>query len=108
MHLALWRVMMRLLRQSALFGSAVKTVAVLLVTAGCTRAEAIDKIPNGTEVTVVTQDGSTVRGKIVSVEGDVVKLTGERPNSTTEITRSRITEVKRVADVTPVATETAA
>jgi hypothetical protein len=93
--------MMRLLRQSALLGSAVKTLAVLLVTAGCTRAEAIDKIPAGTEVTVVTQDGSTVRGKIVSVEGNVVKLAGESPNSTTEITRSRISEVKRVADATP-------
>jgi hypothetical protein len=96
--------MMRLLRQSALFGSAVKTLAVLLVTAGCTRAEAIEKIPAGTEVTVVTQDGSTVRGKIVSVDGDVVKLTSDSPNATTEVTRSRITEVKRVADVTPAAT----
>ena len=94
---------MRLLRQSALLGSAVKTLAVLLVTAGCTRAEAIEKIPTGTDVTVVTQDGSTVRGKIVSVDGDVVKLAGDSPSSTTEITRSRISEVKRVDDVTPVA-----
>ncbi len=103
MALALWKGMMRLIRQSFFLGSALKTLAVLMVTVGCTRAEAIEKIPAGTEVTVVTQDGSTVRGKIVSVEGDVVKLSGDIPNSTTEITRSRISEVKRVADPAPVA-----
>lgn len=88
--------MMRLLRQSALVGSAVKTVAVLLITAGCARTEAIEKIPAGTEVTVVTQDGTMVRGKIASVEADRVMLTGERPNTTTEITRSSIKAVNRV------------
>jgi hypothetical protein len=36
---------------------------VLLATA-CTRAEAIEKIPVGTEVTVKTADGTLVRGKI--------------------------------------------
>ena len=55
----------------------------------CTRAEAIEKIPAGTEVTVVTQDGTLVRGKIAKVDADVVTLTGERPNTTTEITRTQ-------------------
>ena len=54
----------------------------------CTRAEAIENIPAGTEVTVVTQDGTLVRGKIAKVEPELVTLTGERPNTTTEVTRS--------------------
>ena len=95
--------MMRLIRQSAFYGSFAKTLTVLMVTAACTRAEAIEKIPAGTEVTVITQDGSTVRGKIVSVDSDVVKLSGDGPNSTTEVTRSRISAVKRVDQPTPTA-----
>ena len=43
--------------------------------ASCTRAEAIENIPAGTEVTVVTQDGTLVRGKIAKVEPEVVTLT---------------------------------
>ena len=72
-------------------------VYVMLAT-GCTRAEAVENIPAGTEVTVVTQDGTLVRGKIAKVDADVVTLTGERPNTSTEITRSAIAEVKRVSD----------
>jgi hypothetical protein len=72
----------------------------MLLTAACTRAEAVENIPAGTEVTVVTEDGTLVRGKIAKVNADVVTLTGERPNTTTEITRSSIAEVKRV-DSTP-------
>jgi hypothetical protein len=82
---------------------AVSLVSLSLASA-CTRAEAIEKIPAGTEVTVVTEDGTLVRGKIAKVEPDVVTLTGERPNATTEISRTSITEVKRVdADRAPAA-----
>jgi hypothetical protein len=49
-------------------------------------------------VTVVTQDGTLVRGKIAKVDADLVTLTGERPNTTTEITRTSIAEVKRVSN----------
>src|SRR6188474_2683799 len=68
--------------------------------AACTRAEAVENIPAGTEVTVVTDDGTLVRGKITKVDADVVTLTGERPNTSTEITRSSIAEVKRVEAAT--------
>ena len=61
----------------------------------CSRAEAIEEIPAGTEVTVVTQDGSLVRGKIATVNPEVVTLTGERPNTTTRVVRKSIAEVKR-------------
>jgi hypothetical protein len=64
--------------------------------ASCSRAEAIENIPAGTEVTVVTQDGTLVRGKIAKVEPEIVTLTGERPNMTTEVARTAIAEVKRV------------
>ncbi len=37
-----------------------------------------------------------MRGKIAKVDSELVTLTGERPNSTTEVTRTAITEVKRV------------
>ena len=66
----------------------------------CARAEAIEDIPTGTEVTVVTTDGTLVRGKIAKVEPERVILTSERGASkpaNTEITRTSITEVKRVA-----------
>jgi hypothetical protein len=71
----------------------------------CTRAEAIEDIPAGTEVTVVTQDGTLVRGKIAKVEPELVTLTGERPNTTTEVARAAITEVKRVDPDEPVETD---
>ena len=68
----------------------------LALASACTRAEAIENIPAGTEVTVMTEDGTLVRGKIAKVEPELVTLTGERPNSTTEVARASITEVKRV------------
>jgi hypothetical protein len=70
-------------------------VVALTLASSCTRAEAIENIPAGTEVTVVTQDGTLVRGKIAKVEPEIVTLTGER-NSTTEVARAAIAEVKRV------------
>jgi hypothetical protein len=70
--------------------------ALALSLAGCARTEAVEKIPAGTEVTVVTNDGTLVRGKIAKVEPEVVTLTGDRPDATTEITRTSIAEVKRV------------
>ncbi len=75
---------------------AVSCVVALTLAPSCTRAEAIEDIPTGTEVTVLTQDGTLVRGKIAKVEPELVTLTGERPNTTTEVTRTAITEVKRV------------
>lgn len=75
---------------------AVSCVVALSIAPSCSRAEAIENIPAGTEVTVVTQDGTLVRGKIAKVEPDIVTLTGERPNMTTEVARTAITEVKRV------------
>lgn len=66
----------------------------------CSRAEAIEDMPEGTEVTVVTTDGTLVRGKIAKVEPERVILTSERgaaKPAKTEITRTSITEVKRVA-----------
>src|SRR5262245_45421476 len=76
----------------------VKAALYVLLAAACTRAEAVEKIPAGTEVTVVTQDGTLVRGKIAKVDADVVTLPGERPSSTTEITRTAIAEVKRTSN----------
>lgn len=76
-----------------LTGSAI----ALSVSAACSRAEAIEKIPAGTEVTVVTSDGTLVRGKIARVEPNLVTLDGDRPNATTEISRGSIAEVKRVS-----------
>jgi hypothetical protein len=75
---------------------ALACVVALTLASSCTRAEAIENIPAGTEVTVVTQDGTLVRGKIAKVEPEIVTLTGERPNTTTEVARAAITEVKRV------------
>jgi hypothetical protein len=74
----------------------VSGVMALSFASACTRAEAIEDIPTGTEVTVMTQDGTLVRGKIAKVEPELVTLTGERPNTTTRVTRTSIAEVKRV------------
>lgn len=75
-----------------------KCALYVLLASACTRAsaESVDKIPAGTEVTVMTKDGTLVRGKIATVDADVVKLSGESANSSTEITRTNIAEVKRV------------
>jgi len=94
--------MTSLVRSSSVLLSA-SALALVLSTA-CNRTEAIEEIPAGTEVTVKTADGTLVRGKIAKVEPNIVTLTGERPNTTTEITRTSISEVKRVDPASPRAT----
>jgi hypothetical protein len=74
----------------------VKCAMYVLLASACTRTEAVENIPPGTEVTVVTKDGTLVQGKIAKVEPELVTLTGERADTTTEITRTGIAEVKRV------------
>src|SRR6478735_2231402 len=96
MRLAQERAMVRLVRPSVAGLLSASAIALSLSVA-CTRAEAIEKIPAGTEVTVVTKDGTLVRGTIASVATDTVTLNGERPHATTEISRSSIAEVTRVS-----------
>ena len=84
------------MKRLSLAAAVAKSALYLLLATACTRAEAVENIPAGTEVTVVTQDGTLVRGKIAKVDATSVTLTGERPNTSTEITRTAITEVKRV------------
>ena len=43
------------------------SAVALSLSVACTNAEAIENIPAGTEVTVVTQDGTLVRGKLAKV-----------------------------------------
>ena len=80
-------------RQVLFLAGCVFTTAAALA---CGSAEAIEKMPEGTEVTVITQDGRTVRGKIATVEPETVTLTGDRGGAKTTIARTSITEVKRV------------
>lgn len=74
------------------------TVALSGLTLACSRSEAIEEIPAGTEVTVVTADGALVRGKIATVNPEMVTLTGDRPNTTKRVERKSITEVKRASE----------
>ena len=74
----------------------ISCIAAATIAASCSRAEAIENIPAGTEVTVVTADGTLVRGKLAKVEPEVVTLTGERPNTTTEVARTAITELSNI------------
>src|SRR6185295_13100363 len=85
------------MRRLSLTAGIAKCAMYVLLATACARAEAIEKIPVGTEVTVMTADGTLVRGKIAEVNSNTVTLTGEAPNTTTEITRTSIKEVKRVA-----------
>ena len=80
----------------------VSAIVAAALASSCTRAEAVEEIPAGTEVTVVTKDGALVRGKLAKVEPETVTLTGERPNVLTEVSRPEIKEVKRfeAAEVT--------
>lgn len=73
----------------------VTTAMTLVFAVACTRTEPVEEMPAGTEVTVRTADGTLVQGKIAKVEPNIVTL-NERPNSTTEIQRESISEVKRV------------
>ena len=88
------------MKKLSIAATVVKSALYVLLASACTRTEAVENMPAGTEVTVVTQDGTLVRGKIAKVDADVVTLTGERPNTSTEITRSSIAEVKRVEAAT--------
>ena len=93
------------IKQLSLAGTVAKGVLYVLLASACARTEAVENIPPGTEVTVVTQDGTLVRGKIAKVDAEVVTLSGERPNTSTEITRTAIAEVKRVEPETAAARE---
>jgi hypothetical protein len=84
------------MKRLTIVAGAAKCVMYVLLATACARAEAIEKIPVGTEVTVKTADGTLVRGKIADVTANTLTLTGEKPNTTTEITRTSISEVKRV------------
>lgn len=80
-------------------------VLTTVIGLACARAEAIEDMPAGTEVTVVTKDGTLVRGKIAKVEPELVTLTSERGAARaarTEIARTSISEVKRVTPGEPV------
>ncbi len=72
----------------------------LLLAVACKKTEKVDDIPAGTEVTVRTADGTLVSGTIAKVEPDVVMLR-ERPNTTTEIPRATISEVRRIQPAEP-------
>jgi hypothetical protein len=82
----------------AQLGTVALAVTLLMsgLTLACSRAEAIEEIPTGTEVTVTTADGALVRGKITKLNPDAVTLTGETPARSTEVKRTSIKEVKRV------------
>jgi hypothetical protein len=88
-----------MVRRSAILLSA--SALLLMLASACTKAEAIEDIPAGTEVTVRTADGTLVQGKIARVEPEIVTLTGERPNMITEIRRTSIADVKRVDVAAP-------
>ena len=82
-------------RRHALFLAGCVFFAVAAL--ACGSPEAIEKMPEGTEVTVLTQDGRLVRGQIASVAPETVTLAGDRGGARTTIARPSITEVKRVA-----------
>jgi hypothetical protein len=88
-----------MVRRSAILLSA--SALLLMLASACTKAEAIEDIPAGTEVTVRTADGTLVQGKIARVEPEIVTLTGERPNMITEIRRTSISDVTRVDVAAP-------
>jgi hypothetical protein len=92
------------MKRLSMTAAVAKCALYVLLAAACTRAEAIEKIPVGTEVTVKTADGTLVRGKIADVNSTTVTLTGESPNTSTEITRTSISEVKRVEPAAAVPT----
>jgi hypothetical protein len=71
-------------------------ILICAVGLACSRAEAVEKMPAGTEVTVVTQDGTLVRGKIARVDPEILALSGANGEPATEISRTSIAEVKRV------------
>jgi len=78
------------------------SVAVTAAALACSRTQALEKMAPGTEVTIVTEDGNVVRGKLKKVEPEIVVLTGERAELRTEVARSNISEVRTSADVAPV------
>ena len=87
---------MRALRRLLILGVPVVAAAAALA---CLRTQALERIAPGTEVTIVTQDGNVVRGKLSRVESETVVLSGERAELRTEVARSNISEVRPTTDV---------
>jgi hypothetical protein len=86
---------MRAIRRLLILGVALAATTTALA---CTPTQALENMAPGTEVTIVTQDGSVVRGKIKTVEPETVVLTGEIADLKTVVARSNIAEVRAAAD----------
>lgn len=66
---------------------------------GCDRTQAIEDVPEGTDVVVRTEDGRLVRGRLATVDQDTVVVTGERNAAHTRIARAGIASVRSGEDV---------
>lgn len=67
-------------------------LAALAVVGGCSRGPNLDKLPEGTEVTLIRQDGGVVEGSLERVAPvDVTVRVGHRPRT---VPRSQISEIQ--------------
>jgi len=66
--------------------------------ASCSRVDAVEDIPEGTEVIVTLEDGTLVQGRLMSVQPDTLLV--QKPGSKRErtIARSAVAEVERADD----------
>jgi hypothetical protein len=79
-------------RHVAVFGL---SCALVLTTAGCGGATALEEIPLGSQVTIETEDGSVITGALADVSADRVVVESDDAGDRREFSRDNVTEVRR-------------
>jgi hypothetical protein len=69
-------------------------IAAAGVAAGCQGSPKLEELPSGTSVTIETQDGRLVTGKLAAVEPETVLLTQQQGDGRIRVTRTEIAEVQ--------------
>jgi hypothetical protein len=78
--------------------TAFASLAALALAAGCGGAAAVEEIPLGAPVTVETEDGRVIEGKLAEVTPDRIVVeaeTGTRAGERRELVRAEVAEVRR-------------
>src|SRR5262245_29662085 len=69
--------------------------SVLLISGACSRAQALEEIPKGTEVVVKLDDGAIVRGRLMNVEPDAIVVEQESTGKPKSIIREAVVAVEQ-------------
>jgi hypothetical protein len=86
---------MGLMHRLQVLGSLVLAAGIV---SGCQGSPDLEELPAGTNVTIETQDGRLVTGKLAAVEPETVLLTQQQGEGQIRVTRANIVEVQAPAE----------